>query len=62
MLKPNENKNIIRARKVMHENNIGCIIVVTIVGYETPVGIITERDVVLQCSLDAVNVKIAKLV
>ena len=37
----NEDKNIMSARKVMHENNIGCIIVVTIVGDETPVGIIT---------------------
>lgn len=37
----NEDKNIMGARKVMHENNIGCIIVVTTVGEETPVGIIT---------------------
>lgn len=42
----NEDKNIMSACKVMHENNIGCVIVVTIAGDETPVGIITERDVV----------------
>ena len=29
----------------MHKNKIGCVIIVTIAGDETPVGIITERDV-----------------
>lgn len=42
----NEDKNITSACKVMHKNNIGCVIVVTIAGDGTPVGIITERDVV----------------
>ena len=42
----NEDKNIMSACRVMQENNIGCVIVVTIAGDGTPVGIITERDVV----------------
>jgi CBS domain-containing protein len=42
----NEDKNIMSACKVMQKNNIGCVIVVTIAGDGTPVGIITERDVV----------------
>lgn len=42
----NEDKNIMSACKVMQDNNIGCVIVVTIAGDGTPVGIITERDVV----------------
>lgn len=42
----NEDKNIVSACKVMHKNNIGCVIVVTIAGDGTPVGIITEKDVV----------------
>ena len=42
----NEDKNIMSACKVMQENNIGCVIVVTIAGDGTPAGIITERDVV----------------
>ena len=42
----NEDKNIMSACRVMQKNNIGCVIVVTISGDGTPVGIITERDVV----------------
>ena len=42
----NEDKNIMSACRVMQENNIGCVIVVTIAGDGYPVGIITERDVV----------------
>ena len=42
----NEDKNIMSACKVMHENNIGCVIVVTVARDGTPVGIITERDAV----------------
>ena len=42
----NEDKNIMSACRVMQENHIGCVIVVTIAGDGTPVGIITERDVV----------------
>ena len=42
----NEDKNIMSACRVMQENNIGCVIVVTIAGDGNPVGIITERDVV----------------
>jgi CBS domain-containing protein len=42
----NEDKNIMSACKVMYKNKIGCVIVVTIKGDGTPVGIITERDVV----------------
>src|SRR6478672_3642665 len=40
-----EDHNIVDACKIMHDNDIGCVIVV---GLETkkPVGIITERDVV----------------
>lgn len=41
----NEDKNIMSACKTMHKNKIGCVIIVTIAGDETPVGIITERDV-----------------
>lgn len=42
----NEDKNVMSACKIMHKNKIGCVIVVTIAGDETPVGIITEVDVV----------------
>lgn len=40
-----ENQNIMAACKVMHDNDIGCVIVVEIQNKEKiPVGIITERD------------------
>ncbi len=42
----NEDKNIMSACKTMHKNKIGCVIIVTIAGDETPIAIITERDVV----------------
>lgn len=40
-----EDQNVMSACKIMHDNKIGCVI---IIGRETgkPVGIITERDVV----------------
>lgn len=42
----NEDKNIMSACRIMHKNDIGCVIVVTIAGDGSPVGIITELDVV----------------
>jgi CBS domain-containing protein len=42
----NEDKNIMSACKIMQKNNIGCVIVVTMAGDGTPVGVITEKDVV----------------
>lgn len=42
----NEDKNIMSACRVMNENKIGCVIVVTVTGDGSPVGMITERDVV----------------
>ena len=43
----NENENIITVCKAMHDNNIGCVVVVKIQNKEKiPVGIITERDIV----------------
>ena len=43
----NENQNIIAVCKVMHDNNIGCVVVVKMQDKEKiPVGIITERDIV----------------
>ena len=42
----NEDKNIMSACRIMHENSIGCVIVVTMKGDGEPVGMITERDVV----------------
>lgn len=42
----NEDKNVMSACKIMHKNKIGCVIIVTIAGDGTPVGIITERDIV----------------
>ncbi len=42
----NEDKNIMSACKIMHKNKIGCVIIVTIVGDGTPVGIITYRDII----------------
>ena len=34
------------ACKIMHDNNIGCVIIVTLENREKPTGIFTERDVV----------------
>lgn len=43
----NKNENIMAVCKVMHDNNIGCVIVVKIQNKEKiPVGIITERDII----------------
>jgi CBS domain-containing protein len=42
----NEDKNIMSACGVMQRNTIGCVIVVTMKGDGSPVGIITEHDVV----------------
>ena len=42
----NEDKNIMSACRLMQQNDIGCIIVVTMKGDGEPVGMITERDVV----------------
>jgi predicted transcriptional regulator len=42
-----ENQNIMAVCKVMHDNSIGCVVVVKIQNKEKiPVGIITERDIV----------------
>jgi len=42
-----ESQNIMAACKVMHDNDIGCVVVVKIQNKEKiPVGIITERDIV----------------
>jgi predicted transcriptional regulator len=41
-----ENQNILAASKVMRDNDIGCVVVVKVQEKEkTPVGIITERDI-----------------
>jgi predicted transcriptional regulator len=43
----NEDRNIMAVCKVMHDNNIGCVVVVKIQNEEKiPVGIITERDII----------------
>ena len=43
----NEDQNIMAVCKVMHDNNIGCVVVIKIQYKEKiPVGIITERDIV----------------
>ena len=43
----NENENIMAVCKVMHDNSIGCVVVVKIQNKEKiPVGIITERDII----------------
>ena len=43
----NENQNIMAACKVMHDNNIGCVVVVKYENKEKiPIGVITERDIV----------------
>ena len=41
-----EDHNVMNACKIMHDNNIGCVIVVGLEEIKKPVGIITERDVV----------------
>jgi CBS domain-containing protein len=43
-----EDQNVITACRIMHENNIGCVVIVSKNGanHEKPIGIITERDVV----------------
>ena len=41
-----EEQNIMSACNKMHENNIGCVILVTLEDREKPTGIFTERDVV----------------
>jgi CBS domain-containing protein len=41
-----EDQNIMSACKIMHDNKIGCVIIVGLEGIGEPVGIITERDVV----------------
>jgi predicted transcriptional regulator len=43
----NENQNIMAACKVMRENNIGCVVIVRNENNaKSPVGVITERDIV----------------
>ncbi|MGC1264323.1 MAG: CBS domain-containing protein [Nitrososphaeraceae archaeon] len=43
----NENENIMAVCKVMHDNSIGCVVIVKIQNKEKiPVGIITERDII----------------
>jgi CBS domain-containing protein len=39
-----EDQNVLTACRIMHENNIGCVIIVK--KDDKPIGIITERDVV----------------
>ena len=41
-----EEQNIMSACKIMHDNNIGSVIIVTLEDREKPTGIFTERDVV----------------
>jgi CBS domain-containing protein len=42
-----ENQNIMSACKVMRDNDIGCVVVVNVQDKEkTPVGIITERNII----------------
>ena len=41
-----EEQNIMSACKIMHDHNIGCVILVTLEDREKPTGIFTERDVV----------------
>jgi predicted transcriptional regulator len=43
----NENQNVMAACKVMRENNIGCVIIVRNENNDkSPIGVITERDIV----------------
>jgi len=41
-----EDQNVLTACKIMHENNIGCIVIVKSDKNTKPVGIITEREIV----------------
>mgnify|MGYP003396367294 CR=1 FL=1 len=41
-----EDQNIMSACNIMSANNIGCVIIVTRSRDRSPVGIITERDIV----------------
>jgi CBS domain-containing protein len=43
-----EDQNVITACRIMYENNIGCVVIVSenSANSEKPIGIITERDVV----------------
>ncbi|MGC1928121.1 MAG: CBS domain-containing protein [Candidatus Nitrosopolaris sp.] len=43
-----EDQNVLTACRIMHENNIGCVVIVGKNGanYDKPIGIFTERDVV----------------
>jgi len=42
-----ENQNVMAACKVMHDNDIGCVVVIKVQDKDkTPVGIITERDII----------------
>jgi CBS domain-containing protein len=43
-----EDQNVLTACRIMHENNLGSVVIVSKTGanYEKPIGIITERDVV----------------
>ncbi len=41
-----EDQNIMSAYNIMYANDIGSVIIVTINASQTPVGIITERDIV----------------
>lgn len=42
-----ENQNVMAACKVMRDNDIGCVVVIKVQDNEkTPVGIITERDII----------------
>lgn len=53
-----ENQTIHDICKIMHENNIGDVIIVKEFGSE-PVGIITERDIVNQMALVPSSLQIA---
>jgi CBS domain-containing protein len=46
VLTDTEDQNIMSACKIMHDNKIGCVIIVGLEEIGKPVGIITERDVV----------------
>jgi CBS domain-containing protein len=41
-----EDQNIMSACNIMYANDIGCVVIVTRTGDRSPVGIITERDIV----------------
>lgn len=42
-----EDQNIMSACRKMYENHVGCLIIIKLTGNRIPLGIITERDVVL---------------